>query len=118
MDIESLREYCLSKPLATEDSAFGPDWILFRVYNKIFACLDLNRPDRVVLKLEPDYGAELRERYEGIVGAWHWNKRYWFEVCFDTDVSDALVLQLVDHSLGEVLKKLPRKLQQDYAAQS
>ena len=36
MNIEDIRNYCLAKPLATEDSAFGPDGILFRVYNKIF----------------------------------------------------------------------------------
>ena len=47
MNIETVREYCLSLPLVTEDTAFGPDYILFRVYNKIFACLDLTRPDRV-----------------------------------------------------------------------
>lgn len=118
MNIESLREYCLSKPLATEDSAFGPELILFRVYGKIFACIDLERPHLVVLKIAPDYASELREQYEGITGAWHWNKRYWNEVRFDADVDDALVRELVDHSLGEVLKKLPRKLQQAYAAQS
>ena len=44
MNIETVREYCLSLPLVTEDTAFGPDYILFRVYNKIFACLDLTRP--------------------------------------------------------------------------
>ena len=41
MDIETIRAYCLQKPLATEDSAFGPEGILFRVHNKIFAYLDV-----------------------------------------------------------------------------
>lgn len=35
-------------------------------------------------------------------------------VCLDGDVSDELVLELVDHSLAEVLKKLPKKLQAEY----
>lgn len=34
MDIETIRAYCLQKPLATEDSAFGPEGILFRVTTK------------------------------------------------------------------------------------
>ena len=45
MNIERIREYCLSKPLATEDSAFGPEGDLFRVYGKIFAYIDLERTD-------------------------------------------------------------------------
>lgn len=116
MDIETIRTYCLSKPLATEDTAFGPEGILFRVYNKIFAYLDLERPDLVVLKCDPDYAIELRDAYSGIQGAWHWNKKYWNEVRFETDVPDQLILSLIDHSLSEVLKKLSKRLQNEYAA--
>ncbi len=115
MNIETVREYCLSLPLVTEDTAFGPDYILFRVYNKIFACLDLTRPDRVALKCDPDRAIALRDAYAGIDGAWHWNKRYWNDVVFDADVSDDVILQLIDHSLDEVLKKLPKKTQTEYA---
>lgn len=115
MNIEIVRNYCLSKPLATEDSAFGPDGILFREYNKIFAYLDLQRPDLVVLKCAPDYAIELRDKYNGIRGAWHWNKKYWNEVYFETDVPDQLIFELIDHSLNEVLKKLPKRLQNEYA---
>lgn len=116
MDIEWVRRYCLAKPLATEDQAFGPEGLLFRVYNKIFAYIDLERPDRVVVKCHPDYTIELRDRYNGVKGAWHWNKKYWNEVMFDVDVPDEMVLHLIDHSLAEVLKKLPKKTQKEYDA--
>ena len=43
MDIEQIRDYCLQKPGATEDQAFGPDGLLFRVNGKIFAYLNLER---------------------------------------------------------------------------
>ena len=92
MNIEDIRNYCLAKPLATEDSAFGPDGILFRVYNKIFAYIDLDRPDLVVTKCNPDYAIALRDKYNGIRGAWHWNKKYWNEVMFDTDVPDEITV--------------------------
>lgn len=115
MNIEDIRNYCLAKPLATEDSAFGPDGILFRVYNKIFAYIDLDRPDFVVTKCDPDYAITLRDKYNGIRGAWHWNKKYWNEVMFDTDVPDEMVYELIDHSLSEVLKNLPKKTQMAYA---
>lgn len=116
MNIEEVRQYCLSKPLATEDTAFGPEGILFRIYNKIFAYLDLERPDLVVVKCDADYAIELRDKYNGVLPAWHWNKKYWNELHFDTDVSDELIKQLIDHSLAEVLKKLPRKTQNEYAS--
>lgn len=116
MDIEEVRSYCLSKPLATEDSAFGPDGLLFRVYGKIFAYLDLDRPNLVVVKCNPDRAVELRDRYAGVVPAWHWNKKYWNELLFDTDVPDEVILALIDHSLDEVLKKLPKKTQSEYAS--
>ena len=116
MNIQTVREYCLAKPLATEDSAFGPDGVLFRVYNKIFAYIDLEKPDLVVVKMDPDYAIELRDKYQGIVGAFHWNKKYWSEVHFDTDVPDQLVFELIDYSLSEVLRKLPKKIQAEYAA--
>lgn len=110
MNIELIRAYCLNKPGTTEDTAFGPEGILFRICSRIYAYLDLERPDRVVLKCQPDYAISLRDRYVGIQGAWHWNKRYWNEVHFDTDVPDSLVYQLIDHSYTEVVNKLPKKL--------
>lgn len=115
MNIETIRDYCLSLPLATEDSAFGEDYVLFRVYGKIFACISLEKADEVTLKCDPDYAVELRDKYAGICGAYHWNKKYWNDVSFEADVPEGLVYELVDHSLQEVLKKLPKKVQAEYA---
>lgn len=118
MNIEEIRHYCLSKPLATEDSAFGPEGVLFRVYNKIFAYIDLERPDRVVVKCDPERAVALRAKHAACLPAWHWNKRYWNELLFDGDLPDAEILALIDHSLSEVLKKLPKRVQNEYAALS
>lgn len=116
MDIESIREHCLGLREVTEDMPFGPDTLVFRIYNKIFACLDLTRPDLIALKCDPERAIELRERYRGIEGAWHWNKRFWNDVHFDSDVPDTLIRELVEHSLHEVLRKLPVRVQREYAA--
>lgn len=115
MDIVQIRKYCLAKPLATEDCAFGPDGVLFRVYNKIFAYIDLTTPDRVVLKCDPDRAVSLRDKYHGIEGAWHWNKRYWNAVKLEEDVPEKVILELIDHSLAEVIRKMPRTKQAEYA---
>ncbi len=37
MNIEQIREYCLSLPYATEDMPFGEDYLVIRICDKIFA---------------------------------------------------------------------------------
>lgn len=110
MNIEDIRQYCLSKPYATEDFPFDDEILAFRVMNKIFACINLNHPDWFCLKCDPDYALELRERYPSITGAWHWNKKYWNQLASGSDLSDAMVRHLIDHSYHEVIRKLPKRL--------
>lgn len=109
MNVESLREYCLSLPLATEDFPFDETTLVFRVVRKIFAMLDLERPDVVSLKCNPDYALQLREEHPEISGAWHMNKKYWNQVNLSGHLEDELVQGLVRHSYAEVVKKLTRK---------
>ena len=111
MDIEAAREYCLSKKATTEDTPFGEDVLVIRVMGKMFLCINLNTPDRITMKCDPEYALELRERYNAIEGAWHFNKKYWNQIAITHgDVPDALIRSLIDHSYNEVVKKLPRKL--------
>ena len=69
MNIEEVREFCLSLPGVTEDSPYGPDMIVFRIEGKIFLHLPLEYADpRISIKLPPEEGVELRERYSAIRG--------------------------------------------------
>lgn len=112
MDIEEIRNYCLSEPEATEDFPFDETTLVFRVHNKIFALIDLEDTEWFCLKCDPDYALELRDRFTAIRPAWHMNKKYWNQIDYRGDVSDEEVRHLVDHSWSEVVKKLP-KYQQD-----
>lgn len=114
MNIEVIREYCLEKSYTDEAFPFDETTLVFRLMGKIFVCIDLNRPNIVVLKCAPDYALELRERYSGIEGAWHWNKKYWNQVSFNRDVPNSLIRSLIDHSYEEVYKKIPRKIKNYY----
>lgn len=109
MNIEEIREYCLSMPLATEDQAFGPDNVLFRVCNKIFGCIDLNCSDRIVVKCDADYAAALREHHCEIEPAWHWNKRYWIQIDLQGSLPDETIRSLIRHSYTQVVGGLPRR---------
>ena len=109
MDIESAREYCLSLPCATEDMPFGDGVVVFRVCGKIFGCLSVDSDDYFALKCDPEYAIELRERYEGIEPAYHWNKKYWNQVRLGGSLPDDFLRALIRHSYAQVAAKLPRK---------
>lgn len=111
MNIEEIREYCLSKPEVTEGFPFDDSSLVFKVMDKMFALLPLELNDRISLKCDPERAVELREAYRGIEGAYHFNKKYWNSVRLDADVSDEFIKELIDHSYDEVVKKLPRKQQ-------
>ena len=109
MDIEQLRIYCLSLPQTTEAFPFDEINLVFRVQGKIFAIADLDRPEWVTLKCEPEYALELRELYPGIEGAYHMNKKHWNQVRLDSSIDDDTIRSLVRHSYSEVVKKLPKR---------
>ena len=113
MDIESIRDYCLSLPLTSEDTAFGEDYLLFRVCDKIFACYGFKLEDYFVVKCDPDYALDLRDRHDEITPAWHWNKRYWNQICLHGHLSDETIISLIRHSYSEVVKKLPKRIKSD-----
>lgn len=109
MDIESIREYCLGKPWATEEFPFDETTLVFKVAGKMFACLPLERSEWLMLKCDADYAIELRDRYEAIAPAWHFNKKYWNQHLIPA-LDDELIKHLIDHSYEEVVKKLTRKV--------
>lgn len=113
MNIEEARLYCLGKYNATEDFPFDETTLVFRVENKIFACVDLMNTKWFCLKCNPDRAIELRDRYSGISPAWHWNKKYWNQLDIEL-LPDTLVRELIDHSYCEVVKKLPKKVRMIY----
>ena len=108
MNIEQLREFCLSLPKTTEDMAFGDDYLLIRVCNRIFACIGLTKTGYFVVKCDPELAIELRERHAEILPAWHWNKKYWNQVHYDR-LSDAMICDLISRSFNLVVSKLSRK---------
>lgn len=109
MNIETIRDYCLSLPMTSEDMAFGDGFLLLRVCDRIFACLGLEKADYFVLKSDPDRAVELRESFEEIEPAWHWNKKYWIQLHLTGRLSDDLITSLIRHSYSEVVKKLPKR---------
>jgi len=118
MNIEELRTYCLSIKGATESTPFLDNSILvFKVMNKMFAYININPKNgifKVDLKCNDDYSEELRERYSGIASGTHTRSLSWNTVAIDSDVPDELIKKLISHSVDEVIRKLPKKIQKQY----
>ena len=109
MDLAKFREYCLSKPSATEGTPFGPDTLVFKVRRKIFAITSFDEvPARANLKCDPDLALELRDRYEQVRPGYHMNKKHWNTVEIEAGIPDAEIRKMIDHSYYLVAKSLPK----------
>ncbi|MDE6243561.1 MAG: MmcQ/YjbR family DNA-binding protein [Muribaculaceae bacterium] len=114
MNIESIRDYCLSLPMVTEDMAFGEDHLLFRICEKIFACAELKTADYLTVKSDPEDAIRLREQFADIEPAWHWNKKYWIQLNLNGNLHDDHIKNLIRKSYSEVVKKLPKRIRTTY----
>jgi predicted DNA-binding protein (MmcQ/YjbR family) len=118
VNIESYREYCLSKPGTTEGLPFDENTLVFKVKNKIFTICDLNKFDFVNLKCDPDLAIDLRERYACVQPGFHMNKQHWNSVYIDGSVSDAQIFEWVNHSYDLIAASLPKKLKEELKNES
>lgn len=116
MDIETAREYCLAKKGCEESLPFDEETLVFKVMGKMFAVIALEKPDMIVLKCDACRAEELRAEYDAVEPAWHFNKKYWNQVHFNSDVCDELLYRMIDHSLDEVVRKFTRKMKEEYAS--
>lgn len=108
MNIEELREYCLSKKGVTEHFPFDEVTLVFKVGDKMFALTNLDGEPTVNLKCDPERAIELREQHSSIIPGYHMNKTHWNTVIMDGTVSDKLIYELVEHSYNLVFESLPK----------
>jgi predicted DNA-binding protein (MmcQ/YjbR family) len=113
MNIEFLREYCLSKKGVEETLPFGPDVLVFKVGGKAFLLCPLNSEDfRFNVKCDPDKAIELREEYDFVLPGYHMNKKHWNTVLVNGPVSTKLLKQWIDDSYHLVVDSLTAKQKQ------
>ena len=110
MNIEEIREYCLSKKFVTESFPFDDVTLVFKVMNKMFAILSLEGDHGLSLKCDPDKAIYLREQYPAVRPGYHLNKRLWNSVHIDGSISDKLIKEWIDDSYNLIVESLPKKL--------
>ena len=74
----------------------------------MFALTDVNDFSSVNLKVDPEVGAALRERYASVREGYHMNKKHWITVAMDGELPDKLVFQWVDNSYNLVVSGLTK----------
>ena len=104
MNIEILREYCISKKNTTESFPFGDDTLVFKTAGRIFSLVNLEGDLSINLKCDPAQAIELRERYSSVTPGYHMNKKHWNTIYIDGSVPDKEIFSWIDHSYDLVLK--------------
>lgn len=111
MNIEDLRNYCISKEGVEESFPFGDETLVFKVSGKIFALLSLSQDDfSINLKCDPSLAIELRETYLSVQPGYHMNKKHWNTVYIDGSVESKLIQNWIDHSYHLIVESLPKKI--------
>ena len=105
MNIESLREYCISKQHVTESFPFDDETLVFKASGRIFALVSLEGDFTINLKCDPAYALELRERYPAVIPGYHMNKKHWNTINLDGTVPDKEVFSWIDHSYNLIAGK-------------
>ena len=115
MDIESIRNYCISKNAVTESMPFDDKTLVFKVTDKIFALAALDSyPLALNLKCDPEKAIDLRERFESVRPGYHSNKKHWNTIELNGEIPKDALYELIDHSYNLVIAKLTKKMRQKY----
>lgn len=109
MNVETIREYCLSKPSVEEALPFGPDTLVFKISGKIFLLMGLDSEQLSFnVKCDPAKAIELREEFPCVIPGYHMNKKHWNTVIVDGPVPSKQLKEWIDHSYDLVAPK-PKK---------
>ena len=108
MNIEDLREYCMSKKAATESFPFDETTLVFKVMNKMFAITDLEDELAVVIKCDPEEYMAMRERYPAVTQPSHF-RGSWNKVGIDGSIDVRLIKEWIDNSYELIVRGLTKK---------
>lgn len=109
MNIEELREFCLSFPGVSEDFPFDQSTIVFKVMGKLFLLTDIDQNESINVKCDPEKAIELREQYPSVLPGYHMSKKHWNTVMIQGEIPDPLLKQWIRDSYDLVVAGLTKK---------
>lgn len=111
MNLEEIREYCLSKKGVEEGLPFGEDTLVFKVMGKMFLLTGINsNPVQFNVKCDPEKAIELRENYTCVIPGYHMNKQHWNTIICEGSASRKIMQEWIDDSYNLVASSLTKKL--------
>jgi predicted DNA-binding protein (MmcQ/YjbR family) len=112
MDYDTLCVYLESKPGTRRDMPFGPDALVFKVLDKMFALVAWQKdPLTISLKTDPVDAVILRKQYKAITPGYHMNKKHWNTITLDGSVPDDEIRLMIDESYDLVVQGMTRAKQ-------
>ena len=113
MNIEEVREYCITKKAVTESFPFDETTLVFKVMNKMFCLLGLDN-FKVSLKNNPEKNIELRAHFPAIQQGYHLNKEHWNTIVLNGTIPTNTLKELIDDSYRIIIQSLPKKIQEEF----
>ena len=109
ISIETIRNYCLSKPFVRESFPFDDTTLVLKVKDKMFLLMNLEPPVSINVKCDPERAIDLREKHSFVEPGYHMNKKHWNTIRLDEPVPANDLFEWIDHSYDLVFRKLPVK---------
>ena len=113
MNIEELRDYCLSLKGATESLPFDDRILVFSVKGKMFCATDMAAYERINVKCNPEKAIELREYYDEVNSGYHMNKNHWNSINTDGKITKKQFETWILESYQLVVAGLSKKIQKE-----
>lgn len=115
MNIEELREYCLSLEDVTEKTPFGKfarrfdSVLVFYILDHMFCMTDMDNFTSVTVKADPEVIEELKMTRTSVSSHRNMSERHWIQLNLNGDLSDCEIYTLVKRSYGIVKSKYTKK---------
>ena len=113
MNIEELRNFCLSLKGVEEKMPFDNRTLVFSVKGKMFCATDVEDYELINIKCNPEEAILLRERHEDVIPGYHMNKKHWNSVNTKGKIPNKLMEEWIQKSYDLVVSGLPRKMQNE-----
>lgn len=113
MHLDDILAFCLGLKGTTEHFPFDQRTLVFKVMGKMYALIDVETPDTINLKCDPERALDLRERYTSVQPGYHMNKKHWNTISLNGELKNETLRELIVHSYDLVVSSLPKKLQHE-----
>lgn len=120
MNIEELRDYCLSIDGVTEKTPFGKfarrfdSVLVFYILDHMFCLTDMDDFASVTVKAEPEVIEELKMTRSSVSSHRNMSERHWIQLNLNGDIADREIYDLVKRSYEIVKAKYTRTTRQKH----